>query len=61
MTITAEVLLKKTRIRFDAPDFSLNLIWDERNPMADVMAYPAGIPAPLPNRSRMCIWKGPAM
>lgn len=42
MTIKAEVPLKKTRIRFDAPDFSLDLVWDERNPMADVMAISSG-------------------
>ena len=33
MTIKAEVPLKKTRIRFDAPDFSLGLVWDEPNPI----------------------------
>ncbi|MGQ0698610.1 MAG: DUF7065 domain-containing protein [Panacagrimonas sp.] len=38
MSIRAEVPLKKTRITFDSPDFSMNLVWDELAPMEDCIA-----------------------
>lgn len=38
MYIHAEVPLKRTRISFDAPEFSLELVWEELAPMADCIA-----------------------
>jgi hypothetical protein len=38
MHVHAEVPLKKTRITFDSPDFSMDLVWDELAPMADCIA-----------------------
>ena len=38
MRIHAEIPLKKTRINFSSADFSAELVWDERNPMADCIA-----------------------
>lgn len=38
MRVHAEVPLKKTRITFDSPDFSLDLAWDEAAPLEDCIA-----------------------
>lgn len=34
--------LKRTRIVYDSNDFSMDITWEERNPMADVMALSKG-------------------
>lgn len=38
MRIHAEVPLKRTRITFSSPDFSMDLVWSELAPMADCIA-----------------------
>jgi hypothetical protein len=38
MRIHAEVPLKKTRIGFCSPDFSMDLLWDELHPLEDCIA-----------------------
>lgn len=38
MTIRAEVPLSRTRISFNSPDFSMDLVWDELAPMEDCIA-----------------------
>lgn len=41
MRVHAEVPLKKTRISFSSPDFSMDLVWDELAPMEDCIAMTA--------------------
>ncbi len=38
MHIHAEIPLKKTRVRFESTDFSLDLVWNEMAPMQDCIA-----------------------
>lgn len=38
MHVEAEIPLKKTRLTFDSPDFSVDLVWDELHPLEDAIA-----------------------
>lgn len=38
MRIVAEVLLKRTRITIDTPDFSADFVWDKMQPLEDCIA-----------------------